>query len=45
MGFEERNRVEKCRLHACDSEQAQVVGSFVNGDEPLGDQKCGEFQD
>lgn len=41
----ERNRVGRCRLHASDSQQAQVVGSFEHGNEPSGDEKCGEFQD
>jgi len=41
----ETNRVGRCRLHASDSQQAQVVGSFERGDEPSGDQKWGEFQD
>jgi hypothetical protein len=41
----ERNRVGRCRLHASDSEQAQVVGSFEHRNEPLGDEKCVGFQD
>jgi hypothetical protein len=41
----ERNRVGRCRLHASDSEQAQMVGSFEHASEPFGDKKCGEFEE